>query len=59
LQKLQTSAVYKEVINEILNNLNNLELHELILNQLISLEHKTPSIDPHHTLMLDKDQYSI
>ncbi|CAG8733149.1 11814_t:CDS:2, partial [Racocetra fulgida] len=56
-QELRTSNAYREIINNILNQLNNKKLHELILHQLISLERKTPSIDPHHVLTLDKDQY--
>ncbi|CAG8775521.1 8064_t:CDS:1, partial [Gigaspora rosea] len=41
-QQLRTSNAYKKIIKQILTNLSNMELHELILRQLISLEQKTP-----------------
>ncbi|CAG8737674.1 25840_t:CDS:1, partial [Gigaspora margarita] len=35
IQQLQTSNAYKEIVRQILTNLNNMELHKLILKQLI------------------------
>ncbi|CAG8770358.1 21549_t:CDS:2 [Cetraspora pellucida] len=58
-QELRNSNAYKEIIKKILTNLNNTEIYDLILKQLIMLECKTPSIDPHQTLLLNEDQYPI
>ncbi|CAG8440653.1 734_t:CDS:2, partial [Scutellospora calospora] len=53
------SNAYKEIVNQIISTLNNEELQELILKQLIALEYKTLSINPHYSLTLDNDQYKV
>ncbi|CAG8589058.1 17995_t:CDS:1 [Gigaspora rosea] len=58
-QELRNSNAYKTIVKGILTSKINMELHEIILKQLISLERKAPDIDPNYTLMLDEDQYLI